>query len=235
MLLKITQPILEGFPDVSIGIVVAQGVDNRGSRPEAMALLRAEEVLIPERIGEAVLSEHPHVAPWREAYRWFGVKPSKYQSSIENLIRRRLKGDVLPHINTLVDLYNTVSLRYLLPAGGEDLDRMDGDLLLTLADENAPAVHLLGEPDARQPTPGEVIYTDKVGAICRRWNWKEAERTKLTEETRAVVLVIEQLPPVPADTIQSAVADLAQLVKTHCGGQITTALLNRENPEMVLR
>lgn len=135
MLLKITQPILKGFPDVRIGVVVARGIDNRRSSPEVQTLLRAEEARIPERIGEAVLAKHPHVAPWREAYRWFGVNPGKYQSSIENLIRRRLKGESLPHINTLVDLYNTVSLRYLLPAGGEDLDRMDGDLLLTCADE----------------------------------------------------------------------------------------------------
>lgn len=235
MLLKITQPILEGFPDVRIGVVIAQGIDNRRNSPEVQKLLRAEEARIPERIGESVWSEHPHVAPWREAYRWFGAKPSKYQSSIENLIRRRLKGDALPHINTVVDLYNTVSLRYLLPVGGEDLDRMDGDLLLTRADENAPAVHLLGEAEARSPAPGEVIYTDNVGAICRRWNWKEAERTKLTEETQNVVLVIEQLPPVPLDTVRQAVADLAQLVEAHCGGRITTALLDCENPETVLR
>jgi len=235
MKLHITQDILEAFPGLTIGVIVARDIDNRAAKPEVMTLLRAEEARIAERIGNTALVEHPHITPWREAYRWFGAKASKYPSSIENLIRRNLKGEFLPAINTLVDVYNTVSLRYLLSVGGEDMDRMDGDLLLTRADDDAPAIHLLGEPEARPPAPGEVIYTDNEGAICRRWNWKEAERTKLTQDTRNAVLVVERLPPIPEEMVFRATADLAGLVETYCGGRITTAMLDRDNPETVLR
>ena len=85
------------------------------------------------RSPAAQISEHPHIAPWREAYRQFGAKPKEHPSSIENLVRRVLKGWTVPHVNPLVDLYNTISLRHLVPVGGEDLDRVEGDVLLTFA------------------------------------------------------------------------------------------------------
>lgn len=180
------------------------------------------------------MTEHPRIAPWREAYRKFGAKPKDHPSSIENLVRRALKGQPLPSINPLVDLYNTVSLRHLLPVGGEDLDRIEGNVLLTFAAADEPAVLLLGEAEARPPKPGEVIYRDGLGAICRRWNWKEADRTKLTPATRNAVLVIEGLPPVGREPVQAAAEELAVLIRDHCGGQIATALLERSHPSASL-
>ena len=149
-------------------------------------------------------------------------------------MRRVLKGQSVPHINPLVDLYNTISLRHLVPVGGEDLDRIQGDVRLTLATDHEPPVHLLGEPEARPPKPGEVIYTDDLGTLCRRWNWKEAERTKLTAATRHAFLVIEGLPPVGRDLVAQAAEELAALIREHCGGEVAVALVDRERPRASL-
>ena len=134
-------------------------------------------------------------------------------------MRRAVKGQRLRSVNRLVDLYNTISLRHLVPVGGEDLAAVEGDVALTFATDHEPPVRLLGEPEARPPKPGEVIYRDRVGALCRRWNWKEADRTKLTEQTTDGFLVIEGLPPVGRALVESALAELAALVQRHCGGQ----------------
>jgi DNA/RNA-binding domain of Phe-tRNA-synthetase-like protein len=85
-------------------------------------------------------------ACWREAYRRFGAKPKDHPSSIENLVRRVSKGHSLRHVNRLVDLYNAISLKHLVPAGGEDLDAIDGDVELAFAGDAEPTVRLLGEP-----------------------------------------------------------------------------------------
>ncbi len=143
-----------------------------------------------------------------------------------------MRGYAIRHINKLVDIYNAISLRYLLPVGGEDLNTMEGDILLTVATENEVAVMLLGEDEARSPQAGEVIYKDNRGAICRRFNWKEAERTKLTEDTSNVILVIESLPPVETALLQQAVSDLAAMVERYCGGRIETAILDISKPKV---
>ena len=43
------------------------------------------------------------------------------------------QGKELAPINPLVDIYNSISLRYGVPCGGEDLDKINGDLHLGLA------------------------------------------------------------------------------------------------------
>ena len=150
-------------------------------------------------------------------------------------MRRVAKGQRLRHVNHLVDLYNTVSLKHLVPAGGEDLEAVEGDVELAFATDQEPLVRLLGEPEARPPRPGEVIYRDRLGAICRRWNWKEADRTKLTEETTDGFLVIERLAPVDRGLVETAIAELAALVERHCGGRVRTGIVDRENAAMTLR
>lgn len=235
MHLHISPSIFERFPNTVLGVVIAHGIDNTAEKPEVMQALRMAEAQTVQAFNGVTVSEHPHIAPWREAYRQFGSKPKDYPSSVENLVRRISKGYQLPHINLLVDIYNAVSLRHVLPVGGEDLDTLAGDVWLTLAGENEAPIVLLGESEARAPYLGEVIYKDNVGAICRRWNWKEADRTKFTPATHNAFLVIEGLPPVPHSLIETAITELATSIREHCGGSVSTALLEASQPSVLLK
>ncbi len=230
----IDMTIFDRFPGVRIGVVLAYDIDNNGERDEIIAALRLEEERITGTLAGTKAVGHPQIAPWREAYRAFGANPKKYPSSIENLVARALRGNPVRHINKLVDIYNAISLRYILPVGGEDLDTMQGDILLTMASDNEAPVALLGEDEARAPQPGEVIYKDNIEAICRRWNWKEADRTKLTESTTNAILVIEALPPVETALLHQAVFDLAGMIKEWCGGHTSTAILDDKQPQMTI-
>lgn len=235
MKLVIADTIFEQFPELILGVVILHGIDNAQDRPEIPAALREAAAALPGKFSGAPVIEHPYIAPWREAYRKFGAKPKDYPSSVENLARRVLNGATIGHINNLVSLYNTICLKYILPVGGEDLDKIVGDVRLTAAGDDEPAVVLLGEKEARAPRPGEIIYTDDVGAICRRWNWKEADRTKLTAETQNAFLVIEALPPVPREVVETAIRELAESVQRFCGGTAATAILDKDNREVELR
>ena len=235
MELKIADQIFVDHPEVMLGVVVAHGIDNVGENEAVAELLATAVSSLPERFGSVVVSQHPQIAPWREAYRRFGAKPKKYPSSIENMVKRVFKGATIAPINKLVALYNTVSLTHILPVGGEDLDAIAGDVWLTVARENEAPVKLLGEREARPPYPNEIIYKDDVGTICRRWNWKEAERTKLTGATQNAFLVIEAIPPIGRETLLAATADLARLVEAYCGGGVRTAVLDHDNPSCPLK
>jgi DNA/RNA-binding domain of Phe-tRNA-synthetase-like protein len=232
--LRVSAEIFQAFPDAILGVVIVQDIDNKGESSQVMQTLRLEEGQIPGHLGGVSVNDHPNIAPWREAYRKFGAKPKDYPSSIENLVRRVLKGHQLPHINLIVDIYNSISLQHIVPVGGEDLDKIEGDIELTFAGENEPPVRLLGEPEARAPKPGEVIYKDRISAICRRWNWKEADRTKFTEETKNGILIIEGLPPVDRNLIQKVIEELASLVQAHCGGTVRIEIVSGSNPEIIL-
>ena len=232
--LRIADEIFADHPELVLGVVCAHGIDNSRDDATIDAMLRQAEAALPEKIGDVPVAQHPQIAPWREAYRKFGAKPKKYPSSIENLTKRVLKGAKISHINNLVALYNVISLRHLLPVGGEDSGAIVGDVRLTVAGEDEAPVRLLGEAAARAPYTGEIIYKDDVGTICRRWNWKEADRTKLTHATKNAFLVIEAIPPISRRDLTVAAQELAALVEKHCGGEVSMTLLDRDQPTCTL-
>ena len=204
------------FPEAMIGVIGVRGIDNTRDADVCARLLDAQIARTSQELEGVEVPSLPAVAPWRAAYQKFGVKPSKYKSSIENLLRSAASGR-LRSINPLVDLYNVVSLKHRLPCGGEDLAAVQGPIRLTRAVGDEHFVPL-GGSEAEPPPPGAVIYRDDLGVICSCWNWREADRTKLTEQTTDAVLVIEALPPVDESFLRAACDDLAALVTTHLGG-----------------
>ena len=141
----------------------------------------------------------------REAFRAFGAKPKRYQCSAEALIRRGL-----PSISLLVDLYNAVSVTHAVPVGGEDIDHVVGTVRLRYAGDDE--VFDGGDP----PKPGEVVWADEAGVTCRRWNWRQGVRTRLTEETRRAYFLFDALPELDDAALAAAMDELADRLRAAC-------------------
>lgn len=221
------------FPDTTIGVVVVRGIDNSDDRAGKAAGMLAEQVsLAGARLGDEDIATHASIAPWRAAYAAFGVKPNKFRSSIESLLRSARNGNVRS-INPLVDIYNTISLKYFLPCGGEDLATIEGDIRLTRA---AGGEHFvpLGSDEEQPPQAGEVIYRDDRGVICRSWNWREADRTKLTPATKDAFLCIEALPEIGAENAAKACEELSDAASKLLGGEARVYIMNRNMSEIEL-
>lgn len=213
MKLIISDDIFTKFPETIVGAVVVTDI-TPSNDIDSGSLLLSEEARIRASFQKETFTEDPSIKVWRAAYREFGVKPSDAKSSVENLYRLILSGRDIRRISPLVDIYNYISLKYMLPVGGEDLDACKGDIKLCFAGENEPPVKLLGDEKEESPIKGEVIYKDSVSAICRRWNWREADRTKLTDTTKNCILVIESLLPDGKDIIQKALREIESLISS---------------------
>ncbi len=230
---QIDDSIWSLYPELHIGVVVARGIDNTAAQAEPMAARLMQQVAqSAQELGDHDIAVHPAITPWREAYRAFGAKPAKYRSSIESLLRSTRAGS-LRSINPLVDLYNTISLKHKLPCGGEDLATISGSIRLTRAAGNEDFIPL-GSDEQQPPEAGEVIYRDDIGVICRCFNWREADRSKLTERTTDAVLFIECLTADKAAVVQSACIELALRIERHLGGQTPLIVLNATQPAVDL-
>ena len=225
---RLEADFLELFPEATIAIAVVRDIDNRVDDPEIWPMLEVEIERAAASANDGEIAQHPAVAPWRAAFAQFGMKPSKYRSSIEAMLRSAQSGR-LRSINPLVDLYNTISLRHQLPVGGEDLAKIVGDVRLTRANGDEPFTPL-GADAPETPPPGAVIYRDDDSVICSCWNWREAERTMLTEDTTDAVLVIESIPPLDPAAARIAIDDLAALVTRHLGGTASVFVLTAAQP-----
>lgn len=224
MNLHIDPQILARFPGSITGVVVVKNINNVYAAPLTKLAVVADQVRAEFAAFEAP-SMHPHIRAWRQAFKQFGCDPQKYRCSAEALVRQVLKGNTIWGINPLVDIYNYISLKYVVPVGGEDLDHIQGAVQLTFASGGEQFIRL-GGTENEPPLPGEVIYKDDVGVLCRRWNWREADRTKLTAATTNAILVIDGLAPMTRDQVEQATRELTDRVQQYCGGQVQWEVLS---------
>jgi len=228
---KIEPNVFKKFPGLILGVVFANQVDNEGEDTEVLQLIREKEKEIRANYNTETLSQIPRIESWRRAYSSFGAKPKKYKSSVESLYRMILKGVDLRHINNIVDIYNYISIKHMIPAGGDDRAKVEGDIVLKFASGEEPFV-ALNSREKEAAKQGEVIYMDDKEVLCRRWNWRECDKTKMTEGTKEVVLVIEGLPPVDREDVLKITEDLCGLIREHCKSETQIAILDKAQREV---
>ena len=219
------------FPNAKIGVIVCKGIDNSIRNVEAYAeMLAGAEVDAKKFFVKEEFSSNPVIAVWRDAFQRFKTKKG-VRASIEALLKRVHNGNHIGTINPLVDIYNSISLRYGLPCGGEDIDNFAGDIKLTKAEGNEEFIPL-GSDENAPPYEGEIVYKDDAGAICRCWNWREAKRTMLTENTKNAFLCVELVDETRTEDFSSALSELADLVQKHLGGTSATYILDINSREI---
>ncbi|MBR3127736.1 MAG: B3/4 domain-containing protein, partial [Solobacterium sp.] len=184
----------ELFPDATIGVLLLRGYENAEESPqELIDMLNESNQLAARYLTAENFSDNPVVQVWRQAFRKFKTKKGA-RCSIEALLKRSTGENPVHTINPLVDIYNSASLRYALPVGSEDMDTFVGDLRLTVT-EGGDDFHLIGEEESSPSLPGELVYKDDAGAVCRCFNWRDGERTMITGKTRNAFMIIENLEP----------------------------------------
>ena len=229
MLFSIQKELFESLPDLTIGMVVATDVDNTHPSKEIDDLLtQAIEELRRGFIVDKA-QDHPRIKPWRAAFSKLGISGSKFPSSIESMARRILKGDPIPKINPLVDLYNSVSLRYLVPMGGHDLDTLEGNIHLRFAEGWEPFTPMGSEETVIVPK-GELVYRDDREVLTRNWVWRQCEKDKTTEKTRNIFIPIDVLGELGRERADEIVFELTQLIPRYLGGSLFSTILNSEKP-----
>ena len=231
MLFTIDKKILEKFPGLNIGLVIVKGIDNQGNNEEIINKTKEKAQEIRANFNLETLSQNQNIDVWRKAYSSFGAKPKKYKCSVENLYRMILEGIELRSINKIVDIYNYISIKYIVPVGGDDTDKVDGNITLKFAQGNEPFIEL-NSKETKNPQEGEIIYIDDKEVLCRRWNWRECDKSKMTEETKNIALVVEGLPPTTKEEFKQIIVELSELLQQFCGGEIKTFILNSSTPEV---
>jgi len=231
MYFSVQKELLDIFPDLTIGMVVATDMDNTHSSQEIETFLSKaiEEMKINFLVDKA--QEHPRIKPWRIAFSKLSISGSKFPCSIESMAKRILRGDPFPRINPLVDLYNSVSLRYLVPMGGHDLDTIKGNIYLKFAEGWEPFTPMGGGEMMIVPK-GELVYRDDQEILTRNWVWRQCEKDKATEKTKNIFVPIDVLGEVEREHAEEIIRELSDLIPKHLGGTIFSAVLNSEKPSV---
>ena len=204
---NVDAPVFALRPDYRALLLAVDGIVPGPSDQASDALLQKAEEAAAEALSSQPPDQLPHVAAWREAYRAFGAKPQRTRNSLEALLRRTQAG--LPRVNRLTDLYNAISVLHQIPLGGEDLARYAGPPRLRRATGQEPFDTVAdGSAVTEHPDPGEVVWCDDDGVTCRRWNWRQARRTQLSEDTTTALFILDALDPMTDKALREAADDL---------------------------
>lgn len=200
MRFEIEKSIFEHFPGMRIVTMVA-----RNMQPTADIEKISDDLYDAWQLAAAASLEygnaqsHPKIVPWGERMKAVGVPRKKFPSSIEALVRRAGKSSTPVSISPLVDFYNSISLRHLVPAGGYDIDALENDLQLRFSRKGDRFLALDSDEAVMLPE-GEISYADGSEIITRHFVWKQSRHAILTPESKTVIFVSEILGELPEET-----------------------------------
>jgi DNA/RNA-binding domain of Phe-tRNA-synthetase-like protein len=229
--IRVQERIFEKYPTFRRGIVIARNIQN-GGQAEALKALLNEAVTEASR-NPTDLKVDPRILIWNEAHREFGSNPNKFPPAHAALIRRVQKaGTQLPFISNVVAIMNYNSIRDVLPVGGDDVAGAGECLELGFAKGTETFVPL-GSPDAQEhPLPDEIIYAVQPSGevMCRRWNWRNGHSTRITEETRMIVMNVDALGERSEARASKTRDRVSSMLQAHCQAEVTLAMLTPSQP-----
>lgn len=232
---RISDAIFAAFPNFRRGVVIGKRVNNRETHSELAKLLAEEAASVSADQNKL---EDPRLAAWDQTYQQFGVNPRRDTPSIRFLVTQISKGRPPRPINDVVNIFNIISLRYRIPCGGDDLDGLhDGNILLDFAKGDETFAALFSPEKIETVTAGEVVYftLPSKRVMCRRWNWRNADFSRIRPETTNVAINLDGLvPPLTSIALDEAVVTAVDLLNKFCGGEVTAHMLDRDKPSIEL-
>ncbi|MCI0382265.1 MAG: hypothetical protein L0207_04355 [Chlamydiae bacterium] len=226
MLISIENEVLEKYPEIEIGYVVAK-VSVKKSDPFVEDLKRGLGGHLQQQgINATNFTIHPAISVWRKIYEEdFQVKAKTYRSSIEALVRRLVTGKEVWNICNVVDLYNCCSILSLLPMGGYDLNKISGDIKIRYAKDGETFLGL-GEREKVEVKSNHVVYSDDKRVICWLWNHKDSAETCIDEDSECVIFFIDSFNH---NQTQTALEQLTENLKKIGCVPLETGILNKNS------
>lgn len=229
---KVAPQVFDKLPDVVFGVVVAKGINNKMNNPLISRFLEEQILSARKMLDGSVLKEHPAIAPYREAFTSLGFNPNRFMCSVEALCKRVMKGSPLPGINPIVDLGNSISMKYILPIGAHDILKLNYDLEVRFSEEGDSFLPF-GEAEAECPDIGELVYASGRTVKTRRWIWRQSEDGKIDGNSTDIVFPIDGFKGHNGESVIAAGEELGSILRELFGCHVVIGLADRGNPAVV--
>lgn len=212
---SIASDVISTYPDVVVAVVRVKILNLDKLAPIIHELSKQAENIHAELAIVEPITGLPEIAHWRSAYGLMDVKPSKFHSSIEALLRRVKKGGDLSTGLPIVDFYNLVSVVQRTPIGAYDADKLsDAGIRLRKAVPEKDVFHPLGgSADSFPLNPNLVVYGSSNEVLCWGFNTRDSRAVCVDENTTEVLFFSEstsaelKAPEVTIETISNLLAD----------------------------
>ncbi len=214
----IDNKVKKKFSSVSIGVAIIRGVSikksNKKLEVERSKLLSSLEDLTTEALGN-----YPEVISYRKLYKEMGVDWHSRRPSPEALLRRVALNKGLYNINTCVDAYNMVVMKNRISVGAFDLDKIEFPTVLKFPKEREKIL-LLGDSEETKYKSSELAYFDQAGGFNIDFNFRDAQRTAVTNQTKNLYINVDGVYKISAEKVEEVLRQSCEEIIKYCGGKI---------------
>ena len=208
----------EKYPSVSIGIALIKGVHIMDSdtklEEEKQTFLSSLKGLTTE-----VLGTYPAIISYRKLYKEMGIDWHSRRPSPEALLRRVAQNKGLYTVNTCVDAYNLVVMKHRISLGAFDADTVHFPTVLRFAGEG-DQILLLGDKEPTIYTSKEIAYYDTLGGYNMDFNYRDAQRTMVTEHTKDIWINVDGIFDITPEQVQQSLHESVKMIMKYCGGTV---------------
>ncbi|MCX8189031.1 MAG: phenylalanine--tRNA ligase beta subunit-related protein [Nitrososphaeria archaeon] len=222
MLIKVDSELEKRFPGLRAHALVINNVDvNRNDEKtynDFNALLKEVVGYVKSRYTLDGLKNETLFRAYRDFFWKIGIDPTKVRPASEALIRRILLEKPFPHINMLVDAYNLASVISGVPIAAFDKNKILGELFMRNAINGEKFLGIgMEKPILLNGTEIVISDNEKLVAI---YPYRDAEATKISDETRNVVFLVCGVPGISDEVLENAVNKVIEYVSRFCGGNV---------------
>ena len=166
-----------------------------------------------------MMNTFPEILSYRKLYKEMGVDWHSRRPSPEALLRRVALGKGLYSVNTCVDAYNLVVMQRRVSVGAFDADNITFPTVLRRANAG-DEILLLGDTAPTTYTEKEIAYYDGMGGYNLDFNYRDAQRTMVTEKTTNIWINVDGVYDVTPEMVQQALHESVEMIVKYCGGTV---------------
>ncbi len=224
MIIQIDSQLKTCFSDLTAIIIHVDGVKIQKISKKLEEFKLEVIKQINQEFDLETIKDHSTFRAYRDFFWTIKIDPTKTRPASEALTRRILAGKPLPCINTLVDAYNLASITTQIPLATFDSDKLEGELYMRFAKKGEKILGI-GMKKPMELSGGEIVVSDEKKLVAV-YPYRDSDETKVTENTKNVIIVSCGVPKITKKTLQKASNTVVDYVTRFCGGKVMDNFAN---------
>ncbi len=215
---SIDKLVAQKYPSINIGIAVIKNININKTNSRLTDEIN-QFVSEQSNLSNEIISSYPEVVTYRKLYKEMGIDWHSRRPSPEALLRRISQKKDLYQINTCVDAYNLIVMKNRVSVGAFDYDKFKFPTILRFPNVGEEIL-LLGDKELTKFKPKELAYFDGLGGYNIDFNYRDAQRTAVTENTKDIMINIDGIYDITREKVEKSLQESINIVLKYCGGKV---------------
>lgn len=220
MLVKLDDSIMEIEPTFKIGIIHYSKIVVTSSPQMLKGRLQLFQEQLFFELDEKSVTDFGGIKEWRALWKKFGADPNRYRPSTEAMYRRVAKQNYITPMHSAVDLNNFFSMQYEIPMGIYDIEKIQGEVALTIGKEETKYTGLNGRENKLHNI---LTLQDNLGPFGSPF--VDSVRTAVSENTTNALQIVFLRPSTSKADGQQLIHSMATMFTQIHGGDFDTTLI----------